>query len=657
MSHFLSSAIFYLAVFLFFPCLVNSAEIKFFNKIFPADAVINITLPPYNAVPDDGKDDTAAIQKAITDNVETGRSIYFPAGTYDVSDSLVTKNDKGHWVPHVTFQGQNRDKTILKLKNNTPGFTDSAKPKGVIMTGSMWNKGDAGDGGGNKAFRNNVFDLTVDTGSGNSGAIGIDYAVSNIGAIQNVLIKSGDGKGAAGISMRRKIPGPGLIKNVTIIGFDYGIDYSDIEYGMTLENVTLKDQNQAGIRLENNLLHIRKLASLNRVPAIIVTGASGVLTMVDSELSGGNPDNYAIDCIGNLMLRNVSIKGYRTKPVRWRGNDFNLVDSSQVKPELPGSKPAELKPLLKIEETPDFWNANLADWIAVGKRKEGEKDDTAAMQRALDSGKSTIYFPNNRLYFLSDTLVVRGKVKHVLGMGSEINLGSAKEPFSNIANPRPLIRIDRTDAEIVTFENMFFNAQYPGEVIFENNSPRTVVIRHCSGWIGTTGQRHSYRNTPKATGKLFVEDVFMPGWQFTGQQVWTRQFNPENNCGDGSYPQVENIGGKLWVLGFKTEGPAPFISTSAGGTTELLGAYNYISATDSPKVPAKSVPYEIKEATAGLAFTTENFRDNDYDFYIRQTEAGKVIEFKGPELCPRNGNKGDRSFVVPWYRSQENTKK
>jgi hypothetical protein len=46
---------------------------------------INVTSAPYNAVPDDGLDDTAAINAAIS----AGRSIYFPAGTYDYTGSMV----------------------------------------------------------------------------------------------------------------------------------------------------------------------------------------------------------------------------------------------------------------------------------------------------------------------------------------------------------------------------------------------------------------------------------------------------------------------------------------------------------------------------------------------------------------------------------------
>ncbi len=114
-----------------------------------------------------------------------------------MSDSLVAKNTEGRWMAHITFQGQQRDRTILRLRADASGFGDAAHPKGVLVTGSHWQEGDKPDGGGNKAFRNNVFDLTIDTGTGNAGAVGIDYAVSNQGAIERVTIT---GDGAAGIT-------------------------------------------------------------------------------------------------------------------------------------------------------------------------------------------------------------------------------------------------------------------------------------------------------------------------------------------------------------------------------------------------------------------------------------------------------------------------
>jgi hypothetical protein len=236
-------------------------------------------------------------------------------------------------------------------------------------------------------------------------------------------------------------------------------------------------------------------------------------------------------------------------------------------------------------------------------------------------------------------------------MGSEISLGAAAVPFGDRDHPRPLIRIDAGNASPIFLENLFFNAQYPGEVLFEDNSPADVVIKHSMGWVGAAGRRHAYRNTTRATGKLFLEDVFLPGWEFSGQRVWARQFNPENSDGDGVTPQVSNRGGKLWILGFKTEGPAPYLATSDGGITELLGGYNYVSATDAPVVPAGAVPYAITDAQAALTFVTDNFRDNDYAVYIRETRGKATVESKGGDLPPRNGVAGFKSLAVPLYRS------
>jgi hypothetical protein len=609
-------------------------------KVFPADAVVDITAAPYGARPDDDLDDTAAIQRAITDCVDTGKFIYFPEGVYDVSDTLVGKNKEGLWRAMVTLQGEDRERTMLRLRNKAEGFGDAAKPKAMLMTGSIQEPGDEDTGGGNKAFRNYVMDLTLDTGRGNAGAIGIEWAASNWGAIKDVTIRSGDGGGCAGLSMRRKIPGPGYVKRVIIDGFDYGIDVGDMQYGFTLEDVRVKNQRKAGVRLDHNLLHVRRLASDNVVPAVVTTNRESVLTLIDSELRGTAAGGNALEVGGNLLLADLRLAPAASIQVR-----------GKTEPARAYHAGAAAHLLLSVEDTPDFWNDDLKDWAAVGGRKPGEMDDTAAIQRAMDAGKATVYFPIGRTYFVSDTIRVRGAVRQVLGMGAEISLGAAEKPFSDPAHPRPLIRIEPTTHDEVFFEHLFFNAQYPGVVIFENDSPKTVVIRHSGGWIGTGKYRRSYQNTPRATGRVFVEDVFMPGWNFENQAVWARQFNPENQEGDGGEAQVRNAGGRLWILGFKTEGQAPFIVTERGGITELLGAYNYVSATFTPTVPAEAVPYVVSDSRAFLSFTTENFRDSDYRVYVRETQGEAVRECTREGMPTRSGAPGYRSFYVPGWAS------
>lgn len=597
----------------------------------PPDAVIDITREPYNANPNDDVDDTDAIQRAITDYIGTGRFLYFPIGTYTLTKPLYTRDKSGKFNARITFIGQSHLRTILKLVDSAPDFNDVANPLAMLTTSSIEQQGDSPDGGGNKAFGNYILNMTFNTGKHNPGAIGISAAMSNWGAIQNVIIKSGDGQGIAGIAMTRRIPGPGLIRHVQVDGFDVGIDIADCQYGITMDKLTIANQHIAAIRTNQNVLHINQLNSINTCPAVMVTDSQGTLTLLNSTLMNLQPKGTAIASVGSAILHNVE---------RSAGYDKTINDSPR--------HIAKAHPLLPGKGASVFAEPDLSQWIAVGPRKQGENDDTQAIQRAIDSGKRVVYFINDRQYFVSDTIIIRNNVRYLIAFGSEISLGAAKEPFSDIANPRPVFRIDPTTHDQLLIEHIFFNCQYPGEVLFENNSPATLTIRHCGGWVGFDGHRHAYRNTTNATGTVFVEDVFLPGWTFTNQTVYARQFNPENQDADGVEPQVLNDGSKLWILGFKTEGPAPFITTKNGGITQLWGGYNYISATHKPTVPTDAVPYIIDNAKASLTVVTENFRDNDYKVYIRDN--GKDI--KHADLPPRNGHKGDRSLSIIQYQTQ-----
>ncbi|MDJ0696616.1 glycosyl hydrolase family 28-related protein, partial [Mastigocoleus sp. MO_188.B34] len=61
------------------------------NIIYPkSSAVIDVTGAEYGAVPNDGKDDTRAIQKALSQFPNRGKIIYLPNGVYNISDTL-------HW--------------------------------------------------------------------------------------------------------------------------------------------------------------------------------------------------------------------------------------------------------------------------------------------------------------------------------------------------------------------------------------------------------------------------------------------------------------------------------------------------------------------------------------------------------------------------------
>jgi hypothetical protein len=97
-------------------------------------------------------------------------------------------------------------------------------------------------GEGNDAYDNFIEHLTIDVGNGNPGAIGIDYLANNLGAVRDVTVRAPGDSGAVGIAMLRKWPGPALLQQVNVQGFDTGIAVGNTEYGVTLDHIRLSGQ-------------------------------------------------------------------------------------------------------------------------------------------------------------------------------------------------------------------------------------------------------------------------------------------------------------------------------------------------------------------------------------------------------------------------------
>jgi hypothetical protein len=80
------------------------------------------------------------------------------------------------------------------------------------------------------------------------------------------------------------------------------------------------------------------------------------------------------------------------------------------------------------------------------------QDDTARIQVALNSGASTVYFSPG-IYRIADTLRVRGRVRHLIGMEAELKPASS-HTFTNPSTPKPVFRFETPDDDVpvVIFE-------------------------------------------------------------------------------------------------------------------------------------------------------------------------------------------------------------
>ncbi|MDF5717179.1 MAG: DUF4347 domain-containing protein [Rhizonema sp. NSF051] len=548
----------------------------------------------YGAVPDGKTDDTAAIQKALDDerldangnplyspaDQYNGRpkALYFPAGTYLVSNTL-------NWVGCcVTLQGQGSGATVIRLKDNASGYDNSAAPKAVIQTPD-----------GNMSFRQNIWNLSVDTGSNNPGAIGIDYISNNVGSMHDVTIKSDDGKGFVGVGMDRGWPGPCLLKNVEVDGFDYGIRVTSGEYGPTLENITLNNQGVAGINDVYGVLSIEGLHSTNSVPVIQGTSWAGTVTLLDADLQGGASNVSAIQTEGELYARNITTSGYQSA-IRYKGtvvpgtsqteytsNTYQLFDGSKRSLNLP------------IKETPEYYDSNMDNWGRF--ETPNGYGDTSQLQSLLNSGKSTIYFPFNKYFSYDEKVVtVPASVKRIIGFSSVVN-GEAGINGGGIK-----FVVDGNSSDPLIIE------QFGYGVKVEQDSSRPVALKDGS---------YQYTSSPGA-GDLFLEDVNIEPLQIQpNQNVWARQLNDEYGG-----TKILNNGGNLWILGLKTERTGTVIQSQNGAKTELLGGVilpsQQFSASDK-LIPA----FVSNDSSTSLVYRVLAYDPaNNYDIQVEETRNG-----------------------------------
>ena len=362
------------------------------------------------------------------------------------------------------------------------------------------------DGGGNQAFFNSIYDLTVDTGI-NPGAIGIDYMANNKGAIRDVTIR---GQGSIGLSLSRAWPGPCLITNVRIEGFDVGIaSFSHYQFGVTFEHITLVNQKKFGIVNENNVFSIRGLTSTNSVPVIKSTGGFGLITLINGKFIGGSSGISAIESTGALYTRNITTAGYKSAI-----SNKGTIVPGKVVPEFVSQPvltlfPSKRKSLqLPIQDAPEF-NEDVSKWtsvLAFGAKPNDDIDDAAAIQAAIDSGSSTIYFPTGA-YNISRTVRVRRNVRKIVGMDSFIY------PMFSMVLPNLSWRYEPGTNREVIIERLNIGGW------MEHASPQTLVLRDCG---------HSNYRATSGAGSLFGENVMMGQWRFApGQKVWLRQLNTE----------------------------------------------------------------------------------------------------------------------------------
>ena len=653
------------------------------NIVFPPGAgVVDVTLPPYNAKGDGKTDNTAAIQQALTDFAGRG-IIYFPNGTYLISDTLKWQSKQTRNI----FQGQSRDGAIIKLPDNAPGYGDPTNPKAMIWTGKR----------PAQRFRNGLRNLTIDSGKGNAGAIALQFVANNQGGIRDILIRSGDGLGAIGLDLGyTDEQGPCLITHVTVEGFDVGIFNRGVVDSTTFEDITVTGQNKVAVDNDGQIVTFRHLTTTGNVTSINNRG-TGLVTLIDSELTGEGAASEipAIVNTAGLFVRNVKTPGFASA-IRNDAGTFTGVDGTEVD-EFTSHAARVLFPTapkslnLPIKETPTVpWDdpatwTNVRDFgppkpVTLIRTKDGKKSErfdwSEALQKAIDSGATTIYFPNQGAdqtrivrekppaspaeeiaakplqpgaeppplltgkaakraaaagkgpaaleggeyssYGIYGPIHLRNKVRRIIGCESQMDpiVFSTEEDTAYQPEMRPNFILDDGEAPVVVVER--FDSWY-GSPRFEQRSKRSLVVSSLSF--------HDVETYP-GTGDVFLDDVRCKVVKVNKSSLWGRQVNPEGHE-DG---RVVNDAGKLWILGLKTENDATIGKVSNGGSSEIVGAFHYANKDHiNPKIiwinDNSSLSFGFGE------WVTK--RGRPFDVVVRETRDGVSREIRGEDLPVR----------------------
>lgn len=570
--------------------------------------------------------------------------IYFPSGTYLVSDTIsYTLTELHNMMYHYTsggFElnrcirmiGQNRDKTIIKLKDHCPGFEyGQERPVLNFMLGER----------SNVSMSNYLENITIDVGKGNPGAVGVVFFANNSGAVRNVTIKSSDKEhaGAIGFLIKSELHSACNVYSLKVDGFQYGIKVSTYRTFSHFENIALLNQTKYGIKIDNNAVQIIGLEANVNVPAVYSAGPMAHVVLTDAQIVSEGTDYVAIKYeMGCIYLRNIHTKGFQAAfDKNWfeetipdgyikeycNRKTYTLFD------EEAHSIGMEVAPLPNVE-----LEQNLNQWCLVndyGAVGDGEQDDTEAIQKAFASGKSVIWFQPGR-YLITRPVKIPASVKHIHFMYCDIYAGEELRGIDGEA----VFHICEEANDVLLVEKLFSWNECIGRIrMFRHESKRSVYFRDihtqaCAMYFNTVpGAEVFFENCACTVGKKLVYgDV--PSFEFNGQTVWCHSINPER-----SMIETINRGGTLWWSGFKTEQEGSINITTDGGTTEILGGVAVVgTGGNNPLI------YN-QDSNVSAIFATTGYHDySSFPIAVKEEREKEIRIIRDAELPERNW---------PWY--------
>lgn len=420
-------------------------------------------------------------------------------------------------------QGAQRPRILLAP--NSPGFGDPLKPKIVVhfWARGYLNPTTADrvtDGLSPEVEQPNIsmnqmlLSLDIVIGAGNPGAIALRHQAAEGSAVEDCTIDATSGL----IGIQGGIGSGGGSAGVTVVGGRVGLDFTGYLSGTqptpTITGFTLRGQTEAAIRSTSRQTLVAtglRILADRRAGPLIQVGAGlpanhGQLTLTDSEIIFAGEaltraDRVAVASDRGVYLNNVFVRGATTvvadkeqqvdlpgDPNGWlhvreyahtshprinQGIEYRYpvyVDGRCVDRvcdlEAGQAPPPDLQARhLWSTPFPGFESPGAADVKAspYHAKGDGEADDTAALQQAIDDNE--IVFLPKGFYYLTRPLQLRPHTK-LIGAGQHLShlLTTGGDAFADPQNPAPLVRTaDTAEADtVLAFLCLWSPSNVPG---------------------------------------------------------------------------------------------------------------------------------------------------------------------------------------------------
>jgi Pectate lyase superfamily protein len=550
----------------------------------------------------DGRaDDSDAIQSALDKAAEhSGGVVFLPSGRYRISRTILV------W-PAVRLFGIGRTRPVLVLGDNTPGFEHGISSM-VVFTGASRGDSARGDLGrielprvpfppptvvpfdpkiwdaNPSTFYSAMSNVDVEIGAGNPAATGVRFRIAQHSFLSNMDFKLGSG--FAGIYQAGNV-----VHNLHFHGGRYGIvtektspawqftvidstfdgqrsaAIREHEAGLTLVNVAMRDM-PVGIDIDRGYgdsLWGKDLRFENvRQAAVVISNENNVFTQIgfDNALAHNTPvfakfRDSGRDVKGKGQIYRVGSFSYglEVPGVGQLGHIATSTDLASIN-ALPSPRSPAIRALPPVSE----W-ANAHDLGVVG---DGNADDTAALQRAIDSHR-TVYLPLG-VYKVSDTIRL-GKNSVLIGLHpslTQIMLADSTPGYEGVGEPKALLQSAEGGDAIVSGVGLF-----TGGV-----NPRATALLWSAG------------------ENSLVDDVKFEGGHGTVLANGTR-LNPYNANNSGDPDPARRWDGQY---------PSLWVTHGGGGTFNGIWSPNtyasagfYVSDTDTPgHVYETSVEHHVR---------------------------------------------------------------